>query len=381
MRGMWLPTQAAGERCGRGVMNASGDRQPGLAGAPWRSGARAGRRRAGRRAAGRARSRRRRGRRRPRSRPTARAPSPSTSTTSRISVPEVDEGLPDGRLGRHADAAHLEPGRLERGERARQVVRERDDVVDGGAPFGWSPGRRARTSAATSASPSGRSAPGPRRRARAARRPAPSAPRRRRARRREAEPRPRVRLPGQRRSGAATGTKMSVPDGSSAIICRHRDARPRIAAARAAAGARARTAASDPPPRRALARVLDRRGRVAACRSRASSSGRRSSPRRGCRRTAVEWLAVFGAVLLYGLATVVRGERWQRLLVDEGGHAVAPRHAGAQRRRLHGQQPAARARRRRDPRRADGPARGRWACAASSARCWPSGCSTSACSS
>ena len=29
---------------------------------------------------------------------------------------------------------------------------------------------------------------------------------------------------------------------------------------------------------------------------------------------------MFGAVLLYGLATVVRGERWQRLLVDEGGH-------------------------------------------------------------
>ena len=29
---------------------------------------------------------------------------------------------------------------------------------------------------------------------------------------------------------------------------------------------------------------------------------------------------MFGAVLLYGLATVVRGERWHRLLVDEGGH-------------------------------------------------------------
>ena len=44
--------------------------------------------------------------------------------------PEVDEGLPDVRLGRHADAAHLEPGLLERGERAPQVVRERHDVVD-----------------------------------------------------------------------------------------------------------------------------------------------------------------------------------------------------------------------------------------------------------
>jgi glycosyltransferase 2 family protein len=32
-----------------------------------------------------------------------------------------------------------------------------------------------------------------------------------------------------------------------------------------------------------------------------------------------EWLAVAGAVMLYGLATFVRGERWQRLLVDEGG--------------------------------------------------------------
>jgi uncharacterized membrane protein YbhN (UPF0104 family) len=32
-----------------------------------------------------------------------------------------------------------------------------------------------------------------------------------------------------------------------------------------------------------------------------------------------EWLAVLGAVLLYGLATVVRGERWHRLLTDQGG--------------------------------------------------------------
>ena len=37
-------------------------------------------------------------------------------------------------------------------------------------------------------------------------------------------------------------------------------------------------------------------------------------------RDASEWLATLGAVLLYGLATLVRGERWQRLLVDEGGH-------------------------------------------------------------
>jgi len=33
-----------------------------------------------------------------------------------------------------------------------------------------------------------------------------------------------------------------------------------------------------------------------------------------------EWLAVLGAVLLYGLATLVRGERWRRLLADEGAH-------------------------------------------------------------
>jgi uncharacterized membrane protein YbhN (UPF0104 family) len=31
-----------------------------------------------------------------------------------------------------------------------------------------------------------------------------------------------------------------------------------------------------------------------------------------------EWLAVFAAVLLYGLATLIRGERWRRLLKDEG---------------------------------------------------------------
>ena len=36
-------------------------------------------------------------------------------------------------------------------------------------------------------------------------------------------------------------------------------------------------------------------------------------------QTAGEWLAVAGAVMLYGVATFVRGERWQRLLVDEGG--------------------------------------------------------------
>jgi uncharacterized membrane protein YbhN (UPF0104 family) len=34
--------------------------------------------------------------------------------------------------------------------------------------------------------------------------------------------------------------------------------------------------------------------------------------------TSGEWLAALGAVLLYGLATLVRGERWHRLLEDEG---------------------------------------------------------------
>ena len=35
-------------------------------------------------------------------------------------------------------------------------------------------------------------------------------------------------------------------------------------------------------------------------------------------RNGAEWAAALGAVLLYGLATLVRGERWQRLLEDEG---------------------------------------------------------------
>jgi uncharacterized membrane protein YbhN (UPF0104 family) len=35
-------------------------------------------------------------------------------------------------------------------------------------------------------------------------------------------------------------------------------------------------------------------------------------------QSGTEWLAALGAVLLYGLATIVRGERWHRLLQDEG---------------------------------------------------------------
>jgi len=37
-------------------------------------------------------------------------------------------------------------------------------------------------------------------------------------------------------------------------------------------------------------------------------------------QNSVEWLATIGAMLLYGVATLVRGERWTRLLADEGAH-------------------------------------------------------------
>ena len=121
-----------------------------------------------------------------------------------------------------------------------------------------------------------------------------------------------------------------------------------------------------PHPRRAriAARPAPRRSSRASwigaaspsSRSPASSTGRRSSPPRACRRTPASGSRSLGAVLLYALATLVRGERWQRLLADEGG-TPSRRRPRAQRHRLHGQQPAARARGRRDPRRADGAAR------------------------
>ena len=75
----------------------------------------------------------------------------------------------------------------------------------------------------------------------------------------------------------------------------------------------------DPPPRRG-----SRTSWIGAVVSLVSLAGvvywatKQSAPR--LPQNTVEWLAVFGAVLLYGLATVVRGERWQRLLADEGGH-------------------------------------------------------------
>ncbi|MEA2312446.1 MAG: glycosyltransferase 2 family protein [Solirubrobacteraceae bacterium] len=37
-------------------------------------------------------------------------------------------------------------------------------------------------------------------------------------------------------------------------------------------------------------------------------------------QSSTEWIAVVGAVLAYGVATLVRGERWHRLLADEGAH-------------------------------------------------------------
>ena len=106
-----------------------------------------------------------------------------------------------------------------------------------------------------------------------------------------------------------------------------------------------------------------------------------AGPAATCRRAGSELAALLGAIALYALATVVRAERWQRLLVDEGAHARAARLLRADRRRLRGQQRPPRARRRRGPRRADGPARRHHRSAPSSARCWPSGCSTSPCSS
>ena len=309
--GMWLPTQGAGERCGRGVMNASAVaspasgrtvaiRRPGLDGVARGAEQRAELARAGVEVGHHHRHAPQRGR------------VALHLDDLEDQRPEVDEGLPDGRLGRHAHAAHLEPGRLERGERARQVVRERDDVVDDGRAVRMlaghrGPGRRRRRSRARP----GRST-----------RQALDAELELRGARHSIRTSP-TGAPGAKPSRAhvsgspgraiwrATGTNMSVPDGPSAIICRHRDARPRIAAARAAAGARARTAAGSARPGAARARP----GSARSC-SLVSLAGvvywatKQSAPR--LPQNSVEWLAVLGAMLLYGLATLVRGERWQR---------------------------------------------------------------------
>ena len=73
--------------------------------------------------------------------------------------------------------------------------------------------------------------------------------------------------------------------------------------------------------------------------------------------TPAEWGALAGAIALYAVATLVRGERWHSLLRAEGGRAVARRLARPQRRRLRRQQHPARARGRRRARVPDGPAR------------------------
>ena len=113
---------------------------------------------------------------------------------------------------------------------------------------------------------------------------------------------------------------MSVTDGPSAIISgieTPAPASPRPAPPQAPEPA--------PPRRSARRRRGSRASWIGAVVSAASSlagvvywATQQSAPR--LPQDGVEWLAVLGAVLLYGLATLVRGERWHRLLVDEGGH-------------------------------------------------------------
>ena len=70
---------------------------------------------------------------------------------------------------------------------------------------------------------------------------------------------------------------------------------------------------------------------------------------------AIAWMG--GAALLYALATLVRAERWHRILEITHIHSLARRLLRADLRRLHGQQRASRARGRGAARGADGPAR------------------------
>ena len=121
---------------------------------------------------------------------------------------------------------------------------------------------------------------------------------------------------------------------------------------------RGRRAPTSPPPRRGgvAAAVRCSASSSRSSRSPRSCGGRSTSPRRSCPDTPAEIAALLGAIALYALATVVRGERWQRLLERRGRHAAPQGHARAQRDRLHGQQRAARPRRGRDPRRPDGAA-------------------------
>ena len=85
------------------------------------------------------------------------------------------------------------------------------------------------------------------------------------------------------------------------------------------------TAGGEPAPRQERRRAA--RGSPGSAspsrwwRSPAWSGGRRSRTRRELPSSRAELAALLGAIALYALATVVRAERWQRLLVDEGGDA------------------------------------------------------------
>ena len=74
--------------------------------------------------------------------------------------------------------------------------------------------------------------------------------------------------------------------------------------------------------------------------------------------TPARWAALAGAIALYARRDLVRGERWQALLRDDGAHPQAGRLHALNVGRLHGQQRPPGSRGRRVPRRADGAARG-----------------------
>jgi len=108
-----------------------------------------------------------------------------------------------------------------------------------------------------------------------------------------------------------------VPDDSSAIICGIETPAP-------ASQRPAPSQAPDlPPPADPRPRRGSRASWIGALVSVVALAGvvywatQQSAPR--LPQDGGEWLAALGAVLLYGLATFVRGERWHRLLVDEGG--------------------------------------------------------------
>src|SRR5215218_51658 len=111
---------------------------------------------------------------------------------------------------------------------------------------------------------------------------------------------------------------MSVTDGPSAIICGIETPAP------ASQRSEPPQAPELPPPADPRERRGSRASWIGAVISLVALAGvvywatQQSAPR--LPQDAVEWLAALGAVLLYGLATVARGERWHRLLADEGGH-------------------------------------------------------------